>query len=117
MYVRLVSDRPGFGWVFGATTHPPIVDDYPGMRLDCLRNKAKIVYEFDAADVPGHVMYPAMAEPFGGGGPDCHSVSYDPTPLAAFNYGWQTHYLNLVYVLPRRSVLPLRPRCFAAHPV
>ena len=76
----------------------PIVDDYPRMRLDCLKNKAKIVYEFDAADVPGHVMYPAMVRAFRSGGAQIATqFQYDPVPLAAYNYGWQTHYLNLVY--------------------
>jgi hypothetical protein len=74
------------------------VDDYPRMRLPCLDHKAKIVYEFDAADVPGRVMYPAMARAFRSGGAQIAcQFQYDPSPLAAYNYGWQTHYLNLVY--------------------
>lgn len=74
------------------------VDDYPQMRIACLHNKAKIVYEFDAADVPGRVMYPAMARAFRSGGAQIAcQFQYDPLPLAAFNYGWHTHYLNLVH--------------------
>jgi hypothetical protein len=74
------------------------VDDFPAMRIPCLANKAKIVYEFDAADVPGRVMYPAMARAFRGGGAQIAcQFQYDPLPLAAYNYGWQTHYLNLVH--------------------
>jgi len=76
----------------------PSVDDYPRMRLPCLASKAKIVYEFDAADVPGRVMYPAMARAFRSGGAQIATqFQYDPTPLAAYNYGWCTHYLNLIY--------------------
>lgn len=76
----------------------PAVDDFPRMRLPCLASKAKIVYEFDAADVPGRVMYPAMARAFRSGGAQIATqFQYDPTPLAAYNYGWCTHYLNLIY--------------------
>ncbi len=82
----------------------PAVDDYPQMRLPCLEGKAKIVYEFDAADVPGRVMYPAMARAFRSGGAQIATqFQYDPTPLAACNYGWCTHYLNLIYA-PGKTV-------------
>ena len=80
------------------------VDDYPRMRLPCLAKKAKIVYEFDAADVPGRVMYPAMARAFRSGGAQIATqFQYDPLPLAPYNYGWQTHYLNLVHA-PGKAV-------------
>ncbi|MCX7046188.1 MAG: cellulase family glycosylhydrolase [Candidatus Sumerlaeota bacterium] len=83
----------------------PSVDQYPSaggaaktMRAPELAAKAKIIYEFDAADVPGSYMYPAMARAFRGGGAQIAAqFQYDPLPLAAFNKGWQTHYLNLVY--------------------
>ena len=43
-------------------------------------------------------MYPAMARAFRSGGAQIAcQFQYDPTPLAAYNFGWQTHYLNLVY--------------------
>jgi len=84
--------------------HLAKVDDYPRMRLPCLAKKAKIVYEFDAADVPGRVMYPAMARAFRSGGAQIATqFQYDPLPLAPYNYGWQTHYLNLVYA-PGKAV-------------
>ncbi len=95
----------------------PIVDDFPGMRLDCLRNKAKIVYEFDAADVPGHVMYPAMARAFRSGGAQIATqFQYDPMPLAAFNYGWQTHYLNLVYTPAKAISFAIAAEVFRSTP-
>ncbi|HEX2998727.1 MAG TPA: hypothetical protein VHR86_00575, partial [Armatimonadota bacterium] len=74
------------------------VQDYPSMRDPVLSGKAIGVYEFDAADVPGGYLYPAMARSFRAGG--CQFAAqfqYDPLPLAPFNAGWQTHYLNLVY--------------------
>ena len=68
------------------------------MRNDALAGKARIVYEFDAADVPGSYLYPAMARAFRGGGAQIATqFQYDPLPLAPYNVGWQTHYLNLVY--------------------
>ncbi len=82
----------------------PLVDDYPSMRAPELARKAKIVYEFDAADVPGSYIYPAMARAFRSGGAQIATqFQYDPLPLAPFNVGWQTHYLNLVYS-PNKAV-------------
>ena len=88
----------------------PQVDVYggsswtPTMRSEAVARKARIVYEFDAADVPGSYMYPAMARAFRGGGAQIATqFQYDPLPLAPFNAGWQTHYLNLVYA-PQKTV-------------
>jgi len=82
----------------------PIVDDYPSMRAPELAKKAKIVYEFDAADVPGCYIYPAMARAFRSGGAQIAAqFQYDVLPLAPFNINWQTHYLNLVYT-PNKAV-------------
>ncbi len=76
----------------------PVVADYPEMRSPALAGKAIGVYEFDAADVPGSYMYAAMARAFRCGGVQfAAQFQYDPLPLAPFNKGWQTHYLNLVY--------------------
>ncbi len=95
----------------------PIVDDYPGMRLDCLQGKAKVVYEFDAADVPGNVMYPAMARAFRSGGAQIATqFQYDPLPLAAFNYGWQTHYLNLAYAPAKTMSFAIAAEVFRTTP-
>jgi hypothetical protein len=89
----------------------PLVDQYggsdfwnPSMRTELLARKAKIVYEFDAADVPGSFMYPAMARAFRSGGAQMATqFQYDPLPLAPFNHGWQTHFLNLVCA-PQKAV-------------
>ena len=109
---KSLADGCTFGWyptglVAGhclRANYLPRVDDYPRMRLPCLARKAKIVYEFDAADVPGRVMYPAIARAFRSGGAQIATqFQYDPLPLAACNYGWQTHYLSLVYA-PGKAV-------------
>jgi hypothetical protein len=76
----------------------PRVADFPEMRLPVLVGKAIGVYEFDAADVAEGYMYPAMARSFRAGGAQfAAQFQYDPMPLARFNAGWQTHYLNLIY--------------------
>ncbi|NOY81868.1 MAG: cellulase family glycosylhydrolase [Kiritimatiellaeota bacterium] len=76
----------------------PLVSDYPAMRDPALARKVKAVYEFDAADVQGPYMYPAIARAFRGGGCQiANQFQYDPLALAAWNPNWQTHYLNLCY--------------------
>ncbi|MCU0874499.1 MAG: cellulase family glycosylhydrolase, partial [Pirellulaceae bacterium] len=93
------------------------VDDFPRMRLPGLAHKAKIVYEFDAADVPGRVMYPAMARAFRSGGAQIAcQFQYDPLPLAAYNYGWQTHYLNLVYAPGKTLSFAIAAEAFRQTP-
>ncbi len=85
----------------------PRVDRHPTMHAPELEKKAKMVYEFDAADVPGGYLYPAMARAFRSGGAQiAMQFQYDPLPLAPFNRGWMTHYLNLVYT-PGRAVAML----------
>ncbi len=82
----------------------PRVDDYPPMRDAALARKAKVVYEFDAADVPGSYVYPAMARTFRAGGAQFATMfSYDPLPLAGSNTEYQTHYLNLVHA-PNKAI-------------
>ena len=69
-----------------------------------LGSKARIIYEFDAADIPGSYIYPAMARSFRSGGAQIATqFQYDPLPLARYNQGWQTHYLNLVYA-PQKTM-------------
>lgn len=82
----------------------PLVDTYggpswnPPMTAPVMNGKARIIYEFDAADIGGSYLYPAMARTFRTGGAQIATqFQYDPLPLAPFNAGWQTHYLNLSY--------------------
>ena len=80
------------------------VQDYPSMRDPALARQAKIVYEFDAADVPWGYMYPAMARAFRSGGAQIATqFQYDPMAIAATNENWQTHFLNLCYT-PHKAV-------------
>ena len=69
-----------------------------------LAGKAKIVYEFDAADMSGAYMYPAMAAVFRSEGvQSATQFQYDPTPIADSNDSYMTHYLNLVYT-PEKAI-------------
>ena len=74
------------------------VNDYPSMRDPVLKGKAIGVYEFDAADIGGSYMYPAMARAFRSGGAQfACQFQYDAWPLAASNCDWQTHFLSLPF--------------------
>jgi hypothetical protein len=74
------------------------VEDFPMMKNPLVASKAKLVYEFDTADIAGAYMYPAMAREFRiGGGQFAAMFTYDPLPIASGNIEFQTHYLNLIY--------------------
>lgn len=82
----------------------PRVNDYPSMRDERIARKAKIVYEFDAADVHYSYMYPAMARAFRSGGAQIATqFQYEPMCIGGTNSNWQTHYLNLVYT-PHKAI-------------
>lgn len=79
----------------------PQLDRAKGSSLrpdDAIATKSRMIYEFDAADVPGSHMYPSMAKFFRSEGVQVAAqFQYDPLPLAAANHNWMTHHLNLVY--------------------
>lgn len=84
----------------------PNVDRYtsPYTELPECRDKALLVYEFDAADVGGSYMYPAMARSFRGAGVQwATQFAYDPVFIAYANTEYQTHFLNLVYT-PSKAI-------------
>lgn len=84
----------------------PYVDNYaiPYKEWPGFADKAKIIYEFDAADVRSSYMYPAMARSFRTAGFQwATQFAWDPTPLAYANTEYQTHYLNLAYT-PAKAI-------------
>ena len=82
-----------------------------------LEGKAKIVYEFDAADTPGAYMYPAMARLFRSeGAQSATQFQYDATPLAGDNVSYKTHYLNLVYTPEKAMSLAIAAEAFRRLP-
>ncbi|MBC6611261.1 cellulase family glycosylhydrolase [Hymenobacter sp. BT507] len=91
------------GLVGGHTLHGnflPYVDQYPiPYRQDKrFASKAKMVYEFESADILQPIMYPAMARSFRAAGFQwATQFAYDPLAIAYANTEYQTHYLNLAY--------------------
>ncbi len=84
----------------------PNVDKYEIPFDDVLKKNmsARIVYEFDAADMATTYMYPAMARSFRTAGMQLAThFSYDPTYLAPYNTEYNTHYMNLLYA-PRKAL-------------
>jgi hypothetical protein len=68
------------------------------------RDKARMVYEFDAADVGASYMYPAMARSFRAAGFQwATQFAYDPLAIAFANTEYQTHFLNLAYT-PSKAI-------------
>jgi len=93
----------------------PYVDQYPlpykgDKRFD---NKAKMVYEFESADVLQPIMYPFMAKSFREAGFQwATQFAYDPMGIAAQNTEYQTHYLNLAYTPAKALSLLVASRVF-----
>jgi hypothetical protein len=84
----------------------PHVDAYdmPFRNEPYFAGQAKIVYEFDAADIGRSYLYPPIALSFKEAG--MHWVTqfaYDPYAIAASNTEYQTHFLNLVYA-PQKAL-------------
>ncbi len=78
----------------------PYVDEYPipFSALNGFNSKARLVYEFDPADILYSYMYPAIIRSFRTAGFQwITQFAYDPMSLAAANTEYQTHYLNLAY--------------------
>lgn len=79
--------------------------------------KAKMIYEFDAADVPSSVMYPAMARSFREAGFQwATQFAYDPAAIAASNAEYNTHYLNLLYTPSKAISLLIAGEAFRSTP-
>lgn len=84
----------------------PHVDSYniPFDTIPQFAGKARMVYEFDAGDVPGSYMYPAMARSFRAAGFQwATQFAYDPLATAYANTEYQTHYVNLAYT-PSKAI-------------
>lgn len=78
----------------------PNVDKYhiPFSNIKGFKNKAKLIYEFDPADIAGSYIYPATVRSFKTAGFQwITQFAYDPMSIAGTNSEYQTHYLNLAY--------------------
>lgn len=97
----------------------PNVDRYtiPYDTIPEYRNKSKMVYEFDAADVLQSYMYPAMAKSFRQAGFQwATQFAYDPTAMANVNTEYQTHYLNLLFTPSKAISLLIASKVFHKVP-
>lgn len=84
----------------------PYVDNFhiPFSDVKGFDKKAKIVYEFDPADITCSYMYPAMARTFRSNGFQwITQFAYDPMDMAWANTEYQTHFLNLAYT-PNKAI-------------
>lgn len=84
----------------------PHVNQYaiPFDTIPAFAKKAKMVYEFDAADILQSNIYPAIAKSFREAGFQwATQFAYDPLAIAYANTEYQTHYLNLAYT-PNKAI-------------
>ena len=98
----------------------PNVNDYNIPFNDEIEEnkKAKLVYEFDAADVNKSYMYPAMARSFREAGIQIAThFAYDPTFLAYANTEYNTHYMNLNYTPHKALGLMIASEIFHEVPM
>lgn len=76
----------------------------PFKDIAACAGKARMIYEFDAADVKTPLLYPAMARSLRAAGFQwATQFAYDPAALAASNAEYNTHYLNLLYT-PAKAI-------------
>lgn len=97
----------------------PHVDQYaiPFDTIAAYHNKARMVYEFDAADLLQSTMYPAMARSYKTAGFQwATQFAYDPMATAYGNTEYQTHYLNLAYTPSKAISLLIASRVFHRVP-
>ena len=84
----------------------PAVEKYdiPFSDVKGFDRKARLVYEFDPADVLYTYMYPATVRTLRTAGFQwITQFAYDPIDMAAYNTEYQTHYLNTAYT-PGKAV-------------
>jgi hypothetical protein len=79
----------------------PMLDEYTIPWKKSMKNYnklARVVYEFDPADVLYSYLYPAVARTFRKEGFQwITQFAYDPTDIAQYNTEYPTHYMNLIY--------------------
>lgn len=96
------------------------VDDYkiPFDSVFRENGKAKIVYEFDAADIDKSYVLPAMARSFREAGIQLATYfCYDPMFLAHANTEYNTHYMNLAYTPQKALSLMIAAEIFHEIPM
>ena len=98
--VGLVANREIKGNFLPHVNHYKIPFD----TIPTFAKKAKMIYEFDAADILQSNIYPAIAKSFRKAGFQwATQFAYDPLAIAYANTEYQTHYLNLIYT-PNKAI-------------
>ncbi|MGJ5643256.1 cellulase family glycosylhydrolase [Formosa sp. S-31] len=98
----------------------PNVNDYtiPFEAAIKKHHGAKLVYEFDTADVGKSYLYPAMARSFRTAGIQIATqFAYDPMFTAYSNTEYNTHYMNLVYTPQKALSLMICSKIFHEIPM
>lgn len=98
----------------------PNIDDYPVQisGYEEFKSKAKIVYEFDPADLGRSYTYPAIAREFREAGFQfATQFAYDPMYMAYANTEYQTHYMNLAYAPQKGLSLMIASEVFHQVPL
>lgn len=98
----------------------PNVDHYhiPFDTIPEFKNKARMIYEFDAADVLQSCLYPAVARSFKQAGFQwVTQFAYDPMGSGYANTEYQTHYLNLAYTPAKAISFLIATRVFRQLPM
>jgi hypothetical protein len=98
----------------------PNVDDYkiPFANMEGYKKIAKVVYEFDAADVGRSYIYPAMARSFRTAGIQwATQFAWDPTYTAYANTEYDTHFMNLSYAPQKALSLMIAGEVFHRVPM
>jgi hypothetical protein len=98
----------------------PHVETYPipFANEPAFKKMAKIIYEFDPADVGGNILYPAMACAFRKAGMQFGAqFAYDALFGASANTNYGTHYMNLAYAPQKALSLKIASAVFHYMPV
>ncbi len=97
----------------------PNIDKYsfPYDTIPEFKNKARMIYEFDAADMLQSYLYPVMARSFKQAGFQwATQFAYDPLATAYGNTEYQTHFLNLAYTPAKAISFLIANRVFHSLP-
>ncbi|MGB7784732.1 MAG: cellulase family glycosylhydrolase [Salinimicrobium sp.] len=109
----------GFGKELQGNLLPNVNDyDIPFDQIWKEKGLAKVVYEFDAADVMKSYIYPAIARSFREAGIQFAThFAYDPTYMAYANTEYNTHYMNLAYTPQKALALMISGEVFHRLPM
>lgn len=88
----------------------------PWQYHPAMKNKAKMVYEFDAGDLMSNYAFPTMAASFKNAGMQWAThFAYDPLAMAPVNTEYQTHYVNLAYTPSKAISLLIAAKFFTSN--